>query len=461
MKLKKSKDLLIKLVFNILFPTIIAKNFHKRMHLYNPSLKKLGPLLIIFDAIAGNLLSPIIMFINFNYVKSFQKYRKIHNSNKPLKIQKIGIYSPWFDKYSGGGEKVAAFFAQYFENYFPEAEVHILCDNFLNNKILKLPDLDQINLKFNTNLISTKIIWMENNYNYFFVKKYYDNFLHFTEKYDLLLNCHMNLNPSAAALNLHYIHFPMENHIAGSSIFHKLYLESYQLFMANSNFTKKWTNTYNNKIKNIHVVYPPVSIKKYDFNQEKRFIILTCGRFTYEKSYKFLIECFKKYQNEYFNDFEFYIVGSLNPKKKSYFDSLVEFSKGYKIKFITNMDYNNLMETFKFSMFYWHSMGVLVDADVNPLGVEHFGISLIEAMSSGCVPIVINKGGPAEIVTEDVNGCKWLTMDELAQKTFQLINDPEKYKKLQLNAVESSQQYCVDNFYKNFDSILKPIINNN
>jgi len=44
--------------------------------------------------------------------------------------------------------------------------------------------------------------------------------------------------------------------------------------------------------------------------------------------------------------------------------------------------------------------------------MEHFGITPVEAMAAGCVPIVYRGGGLTETVTKD-SGFTWKTIDEL------------------------------------------------
>jgi len=43
---------------------------------------------------------------------------------------------------------------------------------------------------------------------------------------------------------------------------------------------------------------------------------------------------------------------------------------------------------------------------------EHFGITIVEAMSAGCVPIVHDSGGPKEIVSEEI-GFRWQSIEEI------------------------------------------------
>ena len=50
---------------------------------------------------------------------------------------------------------------------------------------------------------------------------------------------------------------------------------------------------------------------------------------------------------------------------------------------------------------------------------EHFGIATVEAMSAGCVPVVINRGGQSTSSVTGENGFLWNTLDEMHHYTLQ------------------------------------------
>lgn len=56
-----------------------------------------------------------------------------------------------------------------------------------------------------------------------------------------------------------------------------------------------------------------------------------------------------------------------------------------------------------------HAKGLFVDEEKSSDLLEHFGITTVETMSAGCVPIVINRGQP-EIVKEGT-GYVWYTLE--------------------------------------------------
>ena len=64
---------------------------------------------------------------------------------------------------------------------------------------------------------------------------------------------------------------------------------------------------------------------------------------------------------------------------------------------------------------YWHAGGLGEDPDTHPDRFEHFGISVVEAMSAGLVPVVFGAAGPAEVVRDGVDGAHFATVDELVR----------------------------------------------
>jgi len=53
---------------------------------------------------------------------------------------------------------------------------------------------------------------------------------------------------------------------------------------------------------------------------------------------------------------------------------------------------------------------------------EHFGITIVEAMSAGCVPVVHDSGGPKEIVNGE-RGFRWQNLEEIPRMIEQAMED--------------------------------------
>ena len=89
--------------------------------------------------------------------------------------------------------------------------------------------------------------------------------------------------------------------------------------------------------------------------------------------------------------------------------------------------------------------------------MEHFGISTVEAMSAGIIPIVYQGGGQVEIVRDNENGMLWNTLGELCDKTLRIIEDSALFTRLSSEALNSSHAYGRDVFTIAFDKLLDRI----
>ena len=95
---------------------------------------------------------------------------------------------------------------------------------------------------------------------------------------------------------------------------------------------------------------------------------------------------------------------------------------------------------------YWHGAGLGEDPSRHPERFEHFGISVVEAMAAGAVPLVFGAAGPAEIVRDGVDGIHWSTLDELANATVQLVADTDRREALSIAAIERAHDFSAEAF---------------
>ena len=95
------------------------------------------------------------------------------------------------------------------------------------------------------------------------------------------------------------------------------------------------------------------------------------------------------------------LAGGLDTKSMPhalYFEKITTEAKGWNIEVAPNVDRKKLDNLFQQSAFYVHAAGLGQNEDLHPENFEHFGITVLEATLSGCIPIVYNVAGPAEIV---------------------------------------------------------------
>jgi glycosyltransferase involved in cell wall biosynthesis len=175
------------------------------------------------------------------------------------------------------------------------------------------------------------------------------------------------------------------------------------------------------------VLYPPVA----DFGhgvKPKGNKILSVGRFFKKhiynhKRYETLIDAFKSFCS-YKPGWEYHIVGGLAPEEYGYLAELEARAEGYPVFFHPNEMQHRLRELYETSTIFWHGAGYNAEG---PEECEHFGVSVAEAMTAGCIPFVPPAGGPEEIVDgADSCGLYWHTPSGLAAVTIQYLSYPER-----------------------------------
>lgn len=233
-------------------------------------------------------------------------------------------------------------------------------------------------------------------------------------------------------------------------------IESYDKIITISQFSQYWIQRYwgiQSK-----VLYPPASINKFKPAKRKKNMIVNIGRFFVTghcKKQLDMVRVFKKLVDKGFSKWELHFIGSVadGDAHQQYFRAVQEESLGYPVFFHINVPFKELREILSLAKIYWHATGLDENINRNPIKLEHFGITTVEAMASGCVPVVINLGGQAEIVTEE-SGYLWNTRGELLEYTKKLIKNPKLLKEKRQKAIERSKFFSKENFKRELQKYL-------
>ncbi len=249
-----------------------------------------------------------------------------------------------------------------------------------------------------------------------------------------------------------FLHFQVPFHgVNGRTLLNKMKLFRINKIVCNSRFTKGFIDKEYG-VDSV-VIYPPVATDKIR-PMRKENIILFVGRFSRLKQSKgqdVLINAFKKLYDEGTKDWKLVLAGGMEIGVGDYLGKLKSDARGYPIEFIESPDFKTLKNLYGKAKIFWSASGFGEDEAKNPEKVEHFGISVVEAMAGGAVPIVYNAGGHKEIVQDGKNGFLWDTVEELLEKTRLLVNDNRGLSK---NAVQASKSFS----YENFSSEVKKIL---
>ncbi len=156
------------------------------------------------------------------------------------------------------------------------------------------------------------------------------------------------------------------------------------------------------------VIYPPVETLKIK-PKRKENVVVYVGRFsqlTQSKGQEVLVKAFKKFEKEY-PDWKLILAGGGGVGVGNYINKLKNESEGHNIEIIESPDFATLLNIYGKAKIFWCAAGFGVNQKTNPERLEHFGMTTVEAMAGGAVPLVFNAGGQKEIVKDGVNGYCW------------------------------------------------------
>jgi glycosyltransferase involved in cell wall biosynthesis len=94
---------------------------------------------------------------------------------------------------------------------------------------------------------------------------------------------------------------------------------------------------------------------------------------------------------------------------------------GLPVELRVNITAAELQELYRRASLFWHFCGL---GQSDPALVEHFGMTVAEAMQSGCIPLVFDGGGMREIVRPGENGYLFSSLVELAGTIVRLFDEP-------------------------------------
>lgn len=125
---------------------------------------------------------------------------------------------------------------------------------------------------------------------------------------------------------------------------------------------------------------------------------------------------------------------------------------GSAVEIIANPASEELESLYGRASLYWHGAGF--GAMPGSVGREHFGISVVEAMSAGAVPLAFGGGGVREIVTDGVDGVLWRTLDDLIEATRGLASDEGSSGRLRAAATARARFFDVDQHDRRLHELL-------
>lgn len=356
---------------------------------------------------------------------------------------RIGIFDPYLDTPSGGEKYILSAASCLSRKH----EVFVFWDKEKEAEIkemaLKKLAINLSSVRFYKNIFDRNVSLIS-------------RFLE-SRKFDAIIYLSDGSIPLVGTKLFIHFQFPIE-WIDGNSIKTRIKLSLVKKIFCNSYFTKSFIDKKLNVKSDI--LYPPVNLH-VNKNIKKENIILHVGRFdvdSHETNYKkqdTMIDIFKKMIDMGLKNWKFKLIVSVKDKDKEKLNKLKDLSEGYPIEMMDNIPNQDLWNHYSRARIYWHATGYGENLQKYPEKAEHFGISTVEAMGSGCVPVVFNAGGQREIVENNKSGFLCNSTEDFISKTTILIEDEDLLKKMSIASIKRSGIFSGNRFCNDLFMIIK------
>ncbi len=256
-----------------------------------------------------------------------------------------------------------------------------------------------------------------------------------------------------ARKNLLHFQFPFKD-VNGKTLLNKMKFFRINKIICNSHFTKGFIDKEYG-VKSV-VTYPPVDVEEFR-PRRKEDLIFSVGRFSQLEQAKrqdVLIKVFKKFFDSGYSDWELVLAGGTEVGVDDYVKKLRKLARDYPIRIIESPSFSQIKELYGKAKIFWMASGYGIEEKKSPKKVEHFGITTVEAMAAGAVPIIFAAGGHKEIIADGENGFLWKDTNSLLKSTKRVIEEKGLVKKLSTKAKIDSRVYEYERFEKEIWDIL-------
>lgn len=213
--------------------------------------------------------------------------------------------------------------------------------------------------------------------------------------------------------------------------------------------------------KNIHIVPTGIEVDRFFLENidmkllsslkrklnlnKKDYVIIFVGRLAKEKNVEFLLEAQKKLVQENSN-IKLIIVGD-GPDKEKYEDIASNLGISDNVIFTGKIPWDEIQ-------YYYHLSNFFVTASKS----ETQGLTVVEAMASSVVPLVINDEAFDGTVTNQINGLVFESQEEYCKDILLLIRDSNLRNRLSNQARIQSEHLSTSQFAENVLVVYERVI---
>lgn len=210
--------------------------------------------------------------------------------------------------------------------------------------------------------------------------------------------------------------------------------------VCNSEFTKReLIRSYSIEPDSISVIYPPVITESQNISEKNPDLVVSLGRFSPDKRQLEQVRIAEKLP-----ELTFRIIGFVN--SETYFKQIQDYIATRNItnvELLPNADFDQINDSLNKALFFIHN-----------LRNEPFGITTVQAIQAGCIPIVHNSGGQTEIVIDE--SLRYNSADEAIElfKNLKKVTSEELLNKL--NTLRSgAHRFSESTFKSEFKALME------
>ncbi|MCV0399542.1 MAG: glycosyltransferase family 4 protein [Nitrosarchaeum sp.] len=192
------------------------------------------------------------------------------------------------------------------------------------------------------------------------------------------------------------------------------------------------------------LLYPPLDLSEFNENKSKKNSLITVSRFSAEKNLEFVIDVLKNIS------IDSVIIGNTKTKSNELYYDLLESKikkevSSSNIILLKNISRQELLNHLLESKVYFHA------------SPETFGLTIVESISAGCVPVVPNNSAHLETVPFPQLRYEPNNMSDAQEKIREAISG--NFDDLIISLKKSIQKYNKEQFKKSFVSIVDNSLN--
>ena len=257
--------------------------------------------------------------------------------------------------------------------------------------------------------------------------------------------------------NIYHCQFPFPGNYRDSYQFDRI--DGVDFYLCNSRYTAGHVAQKLHdmgRAKQTHILYPPVPVPTAPTKDFSTLAtapnLISVGRFErggHSKNQHVTAQIFADVKRT-LPGAELHLVGGFNGHKAQadHIRSIRDVSPDIHIA--TNAPRDELDARLARAHIYIHACGYASNLAAMPERQEHFGISVVEAMAFGCIPLVYDAGGPKEIVETTGCGFTYRTVEECAALVRRLSHMPvAELDALSGAAIHAASRYSDEKFVEN------------